>query len=211
MKKLLAGALLASGLGIGSAHAAPVASITIADIDGDGDAGAFGMGAVAPEACNGGPFGSFQCILPGSSPTITMGVVPQGPSHTAFNFFNAPVSTDTAASHTGAANAANGGVPSGDTTAGTLDLPGWYAFWNGTYFLQAPDAGTMNVTYNMDGTFTASWSSFITTAPFDGQTGYWQIEGTYTVVPVPAAVWLFGSGLLGLVGIARRRKGLAAA
>ena len=27
-----------------------------------------------------------------------------------------------------------------------------------------------------------------------------------TVVPVPAAVWLFGSGLLGLVGIARRRS-----
>ena len=26
------------------------------------------------------------------------------------------------------------------------------------------------------------------------------------VVPVPAAVWLFGSGLLGLIGIARRKK-----
>lgn len=26
-----------------------------------------------------------------------------------------------------------------------------------------------------------------------------------TAVPVPAAVWLFGSGLLGLVGVARRR------
>jgi len=25
------------------------------------------------------------------------------------------------------------------------------------------------------------------------------------VVPIPAAVWLFGSGLLGLIGIARRR------
>lgn len=28
----------------------------------------------------------------------------------------------------------------------------------------------------------------------------------YGVVPIPAAVWLFGSGLLGLVGIARRRR-----
>ena len=27
-----------------------------------------------------------------------------------------------------------------------------------------------------------------------------------TVVPVPAAVWLFGSGLIGLVGLARRKK-----
>lgn len=26
------------------------------------------------------------------------------------------------------------------------------------------------------------------------------------VVPLPAAVWLFGSGLLGLMGIARQRK-----
>ena len=31
------------------------------------------------------------------------------------------------------------------------------------------------------------------------------------VVPIPAAVWLFGSGLLGLVGVARRRRGLSAA
>lgn len=29
---------------------------------------------------------------------------------------------------------------------------------------------------------------------------------TNTVVPIPAAAWLFGSGLLGLVGIARRKK-----
>ncbi len=32
------------------------------------------------------------------------------------------------------------------------------------------------------------------------------LEGTVAAVPVPAAVWLFGSGLLGLAGVARRRK-----
>jgi len=29
---------------------------------------------------------------------------------------------------------------------------------------------------------------------------------TATVVPIPATVWLFGSGLLGMIGIARRKK-----
>jgi hypothetical protein len=32
------------------------------------------------------------------------------------------------------------------------------------------------------------------------------ISADQVVVPVPAAVWLFGSGLIGLVGVARRRK-----
>ena len=35
--------------------------------------------------------------------------------------------------------------------------------------------------------------------------GHWDAT-TFTVVPVPAAVWLFGSGLLGLVGVARRKS-----
>lgn len=33
-----------------------------------------------------------------------------------------------------------------------------------------------------------------------------EIRGQVQVVPVPAAVWLFGSGLLGLVGMAKRKK-----
>jgi hypothetical protein len=32
-------------------------------------------------------------------------------------------------------------------------------------------------------------------------------DGDRNVVPVPPAVWLFGSGLLGLVGVARRKEG----
>jgi len=32
------------------------------------------------------------------------------------------------------------------------------------------------------------------------------ISPSSSVIPVPAAMWLFGSGLLGLIGIARRRK-----
>lgn len=31
-------------------------------------------------------------------------------------------------------------------------------------------------------------------------------SGTWSVVPVPAAAWLFGSGLMGLIGISRRKK-----
>ena len=32
------------------------------------------------------------------------------------------------------------------------------------------------------------------------------VRAEFSAVPVPAAVWLFGSGLLGVMGIARRRK-----
>jgi len=39
--------------------------------------------------------------------------------------------------------------------------------------------------------------------PTSGTVSY---VGEVSAVPVPAAVWLFGSGLLGLVGIGRRRK-----
>jgi len=37
--------------------------------------------------------------------------------------------------------------------------------------------------------------------------GQWiEVSREWTVVPLPASVWLFGSGLLGLIGIARRKK-----
>ncbi len=52
----------------------------------------------------------------------------------------------------------------------------------------------------------------MTTAPFPGQNAAFDFTSisatntTVSAVPVPAAAWLFGSGLLGLVGVARRRR-----
>ena len=40
--------------------------------------------------------------------------------------------------------------------------------------------------------------------PFQGNTIY--LEGTVSTIPVPAAVWLFGSGLIGLAGFSKRKK-----
>ena len=39
--------------------------------------------------------------------------------------------------------------------------------------------------------------------------GTYPISQSISAVPVPAAVWLFGSGLVGLIGVARRRKSVA--
>jgi len=40
----------------------------------------------------------------------------------------------------------------------------------------------------------------------DGYDAAPSLVGTTAVVPVPAAVWLFGSGLIGFVGVTRRKK-----
>lgn len=47
------------------------------------------------------------------------------------------------------------------------------------------------------------WYINIHTSNFTGG----EIRGQVQVVPIPAALWLFGSGLLGLVALARRGKG----
>ena len=47
---------------------------------------------------------------------------------------------------------------------------------------------------------------FPSAANFIGENFYFRLEGVmHTQVPVPAAIWLFGTGLLGLLGVSLRR------
>ncbi len=62
-------------------------------------------------------------------------------------------------------------------------------------FNQSDALGTADVTGFTNGKFV-----------IDTSLGKLSYVGTVSAVPVPAAVWLFGSGLLGLVGIGRRKK-----
>ena len=109
-------------------------------------------------------------------------------------------------------SAGNGPFPgvTGDLTGNalTLDLRSWTAWWNGTDFNQG--AGGVTATTDGAGNFTATWTALVVGGPFNGQIGNWTLNGTAAaagpVIPIPAAAWLFGSGLLGLVGVARRRR-----
>jgi hypothetical protein len=61
-------------------------------------------------------------------------------------------------------------------------------------YLMASDAFVNNTT-----------TSYVTTGTFSlSQQGVLTFSGT--AVPIPAAIWLLGSGLLGLVGVSRRRR-----
>jgi len=63
--------------------------------------------------------------------------------------------------------------------------------------------------FNFTGIDALSFESYGgTNAGYTGGSGvhFAMEEFTYNAVPIPAAVWLFGSGLIGLIGIARRKK-----
>ena len=94
----------------------------------------------------------------------------------------------------------------------TADLSSWEVMWNGTAFEQGPRPDNTQPfilaegNYNLlTGFYTLDWRSQILAGSFNGITSSWHLEGTH-VVPVPAAAWLFGSGLVGLIGVARRKR-----
>jgi hypothetical protein len=65
-------------------------------------------------------------------------------------------------------------------------------------------SGTFNNTMNA---FNISWTHAFTGVPFL-TSGNFSLQGTaqLAAVPIPAAMWLFGSGIVGLVGVLWRMR-----
>jgi len=61
---------------------------------------------------------------------------------------------------------------------------------------QAPTRPTFNLLTGSSGSRAVGDTSFLT---------HFADNGAINAVPIPAAAWLFGSGLLGVVGVARRK------
>ena len=121
----------------------------------------------------------------------------------------------------------DGSVNTGDSAL-TMSEFNWSGQFGTNLFPLSPTGGAFTLNSATQGAaacavgstdvcYTLQWESLI--APQGGFSGdtIWQLEGVAKLdtavdlggvppIPVPAAVWLFGSGLLGLVGVARRKK-----
>jgi len=148
-------------------------------------------------------FGSLPSILGGSPSTNYSGSY-SVPSNTA-PFMPGSAAITTAIARTSTLNTASG--------------------CDGLSLATSVNAYTINTNFSNLGTCTNTANGFgfddsvggdpMTSSAFTNHNGNFDITSVHltsyvatpqAVVPVPAAVWLFGSGLLGLVGIARRKK-----
>lgn len=138
------------------------------------------------------------------------------------NWYNLPMSLYTAPANLGDTNTAagtytGGPVPSGlvDDAAGTItmDLSSLFGNWSdGDYITgtgrndgitSAMATGTWNPSTHV---YVLHWDSATTGPACAPCVSHWTLEGTANPVPIPPALWLFGSGLLGLFGIRRLNK-----
>jgi len=113
-----------------------------------------------------------------------------------------------------------GPVPSGtlDSIAGaiTMDLSSLFGNWDDGDYITGTGRDDGITSALATGTWDPSTHAYVLywdsktlgpacTEPF-GCVSHWTLQGTASPVPVPAALWLFGSGLLGLLGLRRLNK-----
>ncbi len=95
-----------------------------------------------------------------------------------------------------------GGSSDGSSAGFSIGLGENYTGYNS---VQSTTFGIFYDTLSLNSLFSGTFSGV--RLNISGASAVPSLVGTIAaVVPVPAAVWLFGSGLLGLVGIARRKK-----
>ena len=99
-----------------------------------------------------------------------------------------------------------------DDSTNTVDFRNLAIEWNSTVYpignendggvaLALPPPVVMTVGSLSGGNFDIAWTG----GSAAGATT-WSMNGTYSVVPIPAAAWLFGSAVLGVAGLSRRRR-----
>ncbi|MHB8455192.1 MAG: VPLPA-CTERM sorting domain-containing protein [Acidiferrobacterales bacterium] len=104
----------------------------------------------------------------------------------------------------------------GNSCTLSVDLSSWEVMWNGSAFQQGPRPVNTGPFVPAVGTYdtgthaySLTWTSQISGGPFNGVTGHWHIDGVVSTVPLPASIWMLGSGLIGLLALFRTgsRKG----
>jgi len=214
-KKTLIGAAMTVALGAGTtmANAAAVVSMQLGDYNNDGLQSDFNF-YTPPTGNSTNIFGATGETC-GGSPCAPIafdsGPIGNGVFTTGFNFGGTGVFTPNTF-----------GAMSADISGGVLTATSWDfgGEFGGVQFDLPPDAGPGGIVVEdltslggNDYGVVITWVGTVVGGAFNGYPANWRLEGTMTVggggpdpIPVPAAAWLFGSGLVGLVGVARRRR-----
>lgn len=185
-------------------RAVPDANYFAMDNSGDGVFDNDERVAIEPGLDGGIALGKTQTFGTSTGTGTSLVITAPGDIDAGWGFFNA------AGWHTQAGTVS---VASDDGAgSATLDMTGWTVNWNGGDIDMGQGAAAIlscGVDCATGDSFVLDYSAVVPDGGFAGVAYQLHLTGTVggsSAVPVPAAVWLFGSGLLGLVGVARRRK-----
>lgn len=221
-KTALAAALGVVGLiGAGAAQASAVVTTLQT-----GDVLAFTAGPTTNTTNEKSLYGSyFDPMKGGGESVIYVGLQPGTDGGIKIGTAQAPGAIDqpwSLGNHSGSdftvtGNTISGVVPIGIGSNSPLDMSNWRVTYDGaTINLGGSSTDTHKATFAWDGIYgDAFLLSYQAQVPSGTVFSYFfnsthpynlHMVGTVEPVPLPATAWLFGSGLLGLLGIARRKK-----